>query len=387
MGENVLALSGLTAVEVGSLVAGPALGSLLRMLGARVIKVEPPKVGDPSRTVSPWGFLNYNLGKESVTIDLKQKEGQSVLRKLVSRSNIFIENLAPGASDRLGISYSKLREVNPELIYVSIKGFSADSSLADKPAFDAVAQAMSGTMSLTGDGNPVRIGNPSVDLGAAAYALIGILSQLLIVKRNQNSEAGTFIEVSLLDMSVYWNGYWLSYYGITGKIPRQLGSGHPGYCPHRVFKTKDEKFVFVATLSDEQWKKLRELLKLDVSDEFDTSQNRLTNRDLIEGVVAIAISRLRLQEVLDILGDRVPAAALKEIPEVYSSQDLSQRRILFDVDYSSKKVKVTKPPVGALHKSLNDMAVPQLGADSHRVLLELGYSDTEIDGLRSSGTI
>ena len=239
------------------------MGSLLHELGADVIKIEQPITGDPSRIVSPWGFLNYNLGKRSLSLNLKSAAGQEILHRLISRKkvDIFIENLGPGVSNRLGFSYPKLRKLNPSLIYCSIKGFSSSSRDFDRPAFDAVAQAMSGMMSLTGEpnGEPVRVGNPSIDLGAAAYGTIAVLGAML---ERRKSKKGKFIEISLLDMSVYWNGYWLTYFGMTNIVPRRLGSGHPGYSPHRVFRTKDNKHVLIATLSDAQWKKLSSLLKI-----------------------------------------------------------------------------------------------------------------------------
>src|SRR5579872_1329453 len=147
------------------------MGSLLQELGAEVIKIEQPGSGDPSRTVSPWGFLNYNLGKKSLSLNLKSGEGREILYKLIRKTDIFIENLGPHVSEKLGFSYKVLSKINPALIYCSIKGFSRKSPDYERPAFDAVAQAMSGIMSLTGEpeGEPVRVGNPSTDLGAAAY--------------------------------------------------------------------------------------------------------------------------------------------------------------------------------------------------------------------------
>ena len=231
-------------VEVSSLVAGPAMGSLLHDLGADVIKIEQPITGDPSRTVSPWGFMNYNLGKKSLSLNLKSDVGQEILHRLIARKkvDIFIENLGPHVSNQLGFSYDILRKLNPNLIYCSIKGFSSSSKYFERPAFDAVAQVMSGTMSLTGEpnGEPVRVGNPSIDLGAAAYGTIEVLGAML---ERRKSKKGKFIEISLLDMSVYWNGYWSTYFGMTSIIPQRLGSGHPGYSPHRVFRTRDNNWV------------------------------------------------------------------------------------------------------------------------------------------------
>ncbi|MGA2876868.1 MAG: CoA transferase, partial [Nitrososphaerales archaeon] len=174
-----LPLKGLTVIEVSSLVAGPAMGELLFELGAEIIKIEQPVLGDPSRKVSPWGFLNYNYKKRSLSLNLKSDSGKEILYRLIRRKKtaVFIENLGPDVPKRLGFSYPILSELSPSLIYCSIKGFSAKSEYYERPSFDAVAQAMSGMMSLTGEPNgpPVRIGNHSVDIGAAAYGAIRVL--------------------------------------------------------------------------------------------------------------------------------------------------------------------------------------------------------------------
>ncbi len=145
-------------------------------------------------------------------------------------------------------------------------------------------------MSLTGepDGEPVRVGNPSTDLGVAAYGTIQVLGAIL---ERQRSNKGKFIEVSLLDMSVYWNGYWLTYFGMTGKLPQRLGSGHPGYAPHKVFKTRDGEWVFVATLSDQQWKKLSSLLEIDLDSKYDEMKFRIDHRVEVENAVHVAIAQ------------------------------------------------------------------------------------------------
>ncbi len=302
-----LPLDGIQVVEVSSLVAGPAMGSLLRDLGADVIKIEQPGTGDPSRVVSPWGFLNYNLGKKSLSLNLKSDAGREILHRLIRRKKIdvFLENMGPDVSSRLGFSYPILRKINPRLIYCSIKGASSKSRFYDRPAFDAVAQALSGMMSLTGeaDGEPARVGNPAIDLGAAAYGTIEVLGALL---ERPKTRKGKFIEISLLDMSVYWNGYWLTYFGMTGKLPVRLGSGHPGYSPHRVFATKDNKRFLIATLSDSQWKNLSRLLRLDLNNNYDKMGYRIEHRAETELAVQNAVSKLDSEELNQSLGFNGP---------------------------------------------------------------------------------
>jgi crotonobetainyl-CoA:carnitine CoA-transferase CaiB-like acyl-CoA transferase len=378
----VLPLKGLTVVEVSILVAGPAMGSLLQELGADVIKIEQPVTGDPSRTVSPWGFLNYNLEKKSLTLNLKSERGREILYRLIKeKADIFIENLGPHISDQLGFSYKTLSKIKPSLIYCSIKGFSRKSKDYERPAFDAVAQAMSGVMSLTGEpgGEPVRIGNPATDLAAAAYGTIQVLSALL-------EKTGKFIEISLLDMSVYWNGYWLTYFGMTGKVPRLLGSGHPGYSPHKVFKTKDGKWVFVATLSDSQWKRLASLLKLDLSQAYDDMKYRIGHRKEVEEAVQAAISKIDSDELLKLLRTEVPSAEVRSIDEIYNDREL-EGVVQEIADATGKRFRVAKSPFVLEKTKMKELRVSKLGEQDSKILKSLGYESREIEEFRQSGII
>ena len=217
-----LPLSGFTASKYLRLLRA-AMGSLLQDLGADIVKIEPPVSGDPSRHVSPWGFLNYKSGKEKRLAQLEIENGtrDSPSLNQEKKSGHLHREPGPNVAGRLGISYETLSELNSGLIYCSIKGFSKKSRDYDRPAFDAVAQAMSGIMSLTGepDGEPVRVGNPSTDLGSCR---LWDDPSPRRDPRAAESNKGKFIEVSLLDMSVYWNGYWLTYFGMTGKLPQRL---------------------------------------------------------------------------------------------------------------------------------------------------------------------
>jgi CoA:oxalate CoA-transferase len=393
-------LDGLTVVEVTSLVAGPAMGSLLQRLGADVIKVEQPGVGEPSRTVSPWGFVNYNLGKKSLSLNLKEVEGQRILHELIKRkADIFIENLGPDVGRRLRFTYDELSKINPRLVYCSIKGFASGSRLYEKPAFDAVAQALSGMMSLTGEpgGEPVRVGNPSVDLGAAAYGAVCVLASLIELGR---TGLGAFVEIPLLDMSIYWNGYWLTYFGMTGNAPERLGSGHPGYSPHKVFRTKDGRHLFLAALSDSQWEKLRSMLNLSstLDDRFSSAQYRLKHRSEVEGEIARAISKLDLEEALELLDRDVPCAKVNTVPEVYNDDELNKRKVLVDARIEGgRTAKVVVPPIYLFHSGgerreepllpadhqCASSGTPRVGQDTNRILTDLGYVEDEIEGLRA----
>jgi crotonobetainyl-CoA:carnitine CoA-transferase CaiB-like acyl-CoA transferase len=372
------------------------MGSLLQTLGATVLKIEQPIVGDAARNLSRWGFLNYNFGKKSVALNLKTKEGREVLHRLVERADIFLENLGPDVGERLGFSYPALKKVNPHLIYCSIKGFSRESKHYSKPAFDAVAQAMSGTMSLTGEpgGAPLRVGNPSIDLGAAAYGTTQVLAALLERRR---SRRGRYFEISLFDMSVYWNGYWLTYYGLTGDLPQRLGSGHLAYCPHKVFETKDKRQVFIATLSDDQWRKLSDILQLSLGEPFDRMQYRLTHRAEVETSVGLVVSRLDLSDVLDKLDKRVPCAPVNSIADIYDDEELNRRQVLIPIQHNGRKTKIVRPPISEnvregdgteKYREIKGRYLsPALGKDTVAVLKSLNYGETQIKSFRQKGII
>ncbi len=367
------------------------MGSLLRDLGADVIKIEQPGTGDPSRIISPWGFLNYNLGKKSLSLNLKSDSGEEILHRLIRRNKIdvFLENMGPDVSSRLGFSYSTLRKLNPALIYCSIKGASPKSQYYDRPAFDAVAQALSGMMSLTGEasGEPARVGNPAIDLGAAAYGAIGVLSALL---EREKTGKGKLIEVSLLDMSVYWNGYWLTYFGMTGKIPVRLGSGHPGYAPHRVFETKDRKRYLIATLSDSQWKSLSELLKLNLNSNYDAMKFRIGHRAEVEQAVQDAVSKLTSNELVNLLETKVPCAVVRSIDEVYNDKellDLGTLQETINLFQNDEPVQVARSPISSKDKRNSHavLSAPKLGQDNDTILKSLGYKAKEIQLFARSG--
>lgn len=382
-------------VEVTSFVAGPAMGSLLRELGAEVIKIEPPVAGDPSRSVSPWGFLNYNLGKKSLSLNLKSDAGKEILHRLIRRkkADVFIENLGPDVAGRLGVSYKVLRELNPALIYCSIKGSSSKSRYHERPAFDAVAQALSGMMSLTGEegSEPARVGNPSIDLGAAAYGTIQVLCAILERQKSKKKNA-KLIEISLLDMSVYWNGYWLTYFGMTRKIPPRLGSGHPGYSPHKVFTTKDRRRVLIATLSDLQWKNLASLLEINLDRSYDEMKYRIDHRAKTEAAVQSVVSKLNSEELIDKLGSSVPCAEVRSIDEVYNDPELENVGTLKEIPnlFDGGAVRVALSPNSPRNpdwKKKRALSAPELGEDSESILKSIGYKANEIARFKQSGRL
>jgi len=352
------ALAGTTVVELGTYVAAPALGSILGTLGATVIKVEPPE-GDPTRTTTPWSWASYNWNKKSVALDLKSREGASAMRHLLKGADIFVESLSPRAIRELGLSFGKVRRINPKIVYCSIKGFASDSSSSQRVGFDTIAQAEGGLMYVSGGGGkPSRVGSPCVDLSAAAFGAIGVLSTML-----ERPRKAAFIEVPLYDLVVYWNGYWLPYIDAYGEEPTHLGTSHPGFSPYGVFTTKDG-YVFIGVLTDAQWQKL--VLKLGLSSRpaLRDATARIAGREEVNAMVQKAVNSMGTSEMLSLLGEEVPCARVNSLMDLYKDVELRRRGVVRKVEGAS----VALPPF--LRKVVrSEISAPKaLGADNEIVV-------------------
>lgn len=332
------ALAGIKVVELGTYVAAPALGSMLGILGASVVKVEPPE-GDPTRKTTPWSWANYNWNKKSVALDLKSKEGSQGIIRLLREADVFIESLSPRAVRELGLGFAKVKRLNPRIIYCSIKGFASDSSSSERVGFDTIAQAEGGLMHVAGGGGrPARVGNPCVDLSAATFGAVGILAAMLMEPRK-----AAFIEVPLLDVVVYWNGYWLPYIDANGREPTDLGSSHPGFSPYGVFETSDG-FVFIGVLTDAIWKKLVLRLGLPDRPEFSEARARIAARGEVNRMVQDSVRARTTSALLSVLGEDVPCAKVSSLMDIYGDAELKNRGVLRKVKVGGREASVALPP-------------------------------------------
>jgi crotonobetainyl-CoA:carnitine CoA-transferase CaiB-like acyl-CoA transferase len=356
-------LGGLRVVELGTYVAAPALGSMLGMLGAEVVKVEPPE-GDPTRKLTPWSWVNYNWNKKSVVLDLKSQRGGRAMRELLKRSDVFVESLSPRAVDELGLGYAKVKRLNRKLVYCSIKGFASDSSSAQRVGFDTIAQAEGGLMFVARgeDGRPARVGNPCVDLTAATFGAMAVLSSLLVRPR-----AGAHIEIPLLDVVVFWNGYWMPYIDLYQSEPTNLSSTHPGFSPYGVFDTRDG-YVFIGVLADPQWRRLTAGLKIASPPEFASMANRIESRAKVNSLVQDSVGRLTSEEVLSLLGLDVPCARVSSLTDVHGDPELRRRGVLGKVRSEGREFTIALPPMGRKKEGGRPARTPRLGGDTQRVL-------------------
>jgi CoA:oxalate CoA-transferase len=391
-------LKGTLVLDLTWSVAGPYAGLLLRDLGAEVIKVEIPGAGDVTRYVPPYQrdvpayFLNVNRGKEAITLNLKAEEGKRIFLRLIERADILIESFRPGTMVRLGLDYSTLSHQNPRLIYGAISGFGQTGPYASRPAYDIVAQAMGGTMSVTGEegGEPVKVGAFIGDLAASLYLVIGILASL---KEREKSGEGQMVDVSMLDCQVSLCLNPISEYLATGEIPKPRGTRAIQATPFQVFKTKDSRLA-VLVLEEKQWEGLcraaqREDLLSDPR--FMNMQARNQNYQdflLIFSEIMASRTNAEWEEALKNAG--VIFCPVHSIDQVVEDPQVKAREMITEVrDEKRGSFRVVGNPV-KLSRSREPLSgsLAELGENTNQVLFRfLGLDPTELERLKKEGII
>jgi CoA:oxalate CoA-transferase len=263
--STTLPLAGIRVLDLTRVLAGPYCTMILADLGAEVVKIERPGIGDDSRQFGPFlpsgmsaYFASINRGKKSVALDLHDARDVETLRRLASRADVLAENFRPGTLDALGLSSDALRKLNPALIYASLSGFGRTGDAAGRPAYDIIVQAMSGLMSITGEeaGPPVRVGTSISDILTGLFAAIGILAAL---HRRGKTQTGADLDLAMLDSTVAALENAISRFEVTGEVPRPIGTRHPSIAPFQAFATADVPIV-VAAGNEALWKKLCDVL-------------------------------------------------------------------------------------------------------------------------------
>ena len=389
-----LPLSGLTVVELGTIVAAPFAGVVLADLGADVTKVERPDGGDVMRDAGDSGdaiFFSLNRNKRSLTLDLKQEEGRAAYRRLVADADVVVENLGPGVADRLGVGYEAIREDNPGLVYLSIKGFQ-EGPYGDRAGIDMVGEAMSGLMSTTGEPGrrPLRVGTSIADMGAAMYGLMGVF--LSLWRRERTGEGGK-VTGSLFESATHWMSYWMVYAQLTGEDPPPLGSTHSVFGLYDVFET-DGGWLFVGVATSRHWPAFCRAAGTEhlLSDErFDTTEKRSAHKEELTQLVREELRTHDRAELLAALLDEgVPAAPVNRPSDLVEDPHLRDTGLLTDfaAEYGGERRElqaVLAPLGGTGIDAANRADPPELGEDSRSVLAELGYSEREVDALFDAG--
>lgn len=347
-------LAGVKVLDFSRILSGPYASMVLADLGAEIIKVEPIKNGDETRNFPPFqsGLSHYyialNRSKKSISLDLKSPEGQKIAQDLAQQSDIVLENFRPGVMDRLGLGYASLRALNQRLIYCSITGFGAHSPHGDKPAFDIVAQALSGVMSINCEPGqaPNKLGIPMGDMAGSIFSLFGLLAALH--ERNATGQ-GRHVEVAMLDSLIAMQGYLSQIYFVTGQSPQPVGTQHPSIVPYGSFPTSDGH-VIVACLTERFWHNFARSLDredLITDPRFAVYADRLTNRTALEPI----IHGRMMQDTTDYWLDRlvsfdVPSAPILSIGEALEQDHVTQQGLIETVTHPQiGKMKLVRGPI------------------------------------------
>ncbi len=398
------ALDGIRVLDLSRILAGPWSTQNLADLGAEVIKVERPGVGDDTRS---WGppfvtqadgdgrdaayFFCANRNKRSLTLDFTTEAGKAVLHKLVQKADVLVENYKVGGLQKAGLDYATLSLINPQLIYCSITGFGQHGPYAERPGYDALIQAMGGLMSITGepDGAPQKVGVAVVDILTGLYATNAILAALIHRSRTQQ---GQHIDIALLDVQVAALANQAGNFLMGGQVPARIGSAHPSIVPYQPFACADG-YVMLAIGNDSQFASLcraAECPELALESRFTTNAARVAHRAALLDILA----PLMLRHTIDqwcALAERegFPCGPINTIDRVFADPQVQARGMQVTMqsehhgalDLVASPIKLSKTPVSYRH------APPVLGQDTLTVLDELGLSASEIDALRSDGVI
>jgi itaconate CoA-transferase len=393
----MLPLEGITVVAVEQAVAAPFATRQLADLGARVIKVERVDGGDFARAYDSGvrgglgtHFAWLNRSKESIALDIKQQAGSDVLNDLIWRSDVFVQNLAPGAAARLGFGAAELCARDPGLIVVDMSGYGAEGPYRDKRAYDMLVQAEAGLISVTGTPEtPVKAGSPLADIAAGMYAFSGVLAAL--VRRGRTGD-GAAIEVTMFDAIAEWMGQVMYTTMYTGAPPPRSTLGHPVIAPYDAYPTAYGDDVVIGVQSDDGWARLAiGLLRrpdLVTDPDFATNQARVRNRERVDALVADATARLPRPDLLRVLDEAgVPNASLNDGHGLVAHPQLAERDRWREVGSPVGDLRAILPPITFADTEARMDPIPALGAHTTSILTELGHDDAAIERMRSSGAV
>jgi crotonobetainyl-CoA:carnitine CoA-transferase CaiB-like acyl-CoA transferase len=385
-------------LDLSRILSGPFATMVFADLGADVIKLENPETGDDTRQWAPpyqgdqsAYFLAVNRNKRGIAVDLKTEPGRAIALRLAERADVVVENFRPGTAARLGLGYDALSALNPRLIYASISGFGQTGPYASQPGYDAIAQALGGLMSVTGEarGEPVRMGNSAADIGAAMWAAIGILAAL---HAREASGHGDWIDISLLDGQIAWLTYLAGGYFASGDVPQRYGSAHPSIVPYQALRTADGHLM-VAVGNDTLWQRFAPLIGLpELVDDprFATNPDRVVNRAALIPLVEAALATRGSAEWTEELARvGIPAGAINTIDKALVHPQVQARDMVQSIEHpTAGTLRMTASPIKLnSHRSTPRRPPPLLGEHTDEVLGELGYSADDIGTLHRDGVV
>ncbi|RKD88031.1 CaiB/BaiF CoA transferase family protein [Halopiger aswanensis] len=388
-------LSGVSVVEMTGHRAGPFCGALLADMGADIVKIERPSVGDPARSqgIGPDGksgyFMANNRNKRSVTLDLKSDAGREAALELLAESDVFIENFGYGVTDKLGIGYDDVRERNPEIVYASIKGYGETGPMKEKPGLDLILQAEGGIMSVTGpeDGEPVKVGQAIGDLTTGMFAAIGVLARLYERDRTDTDEFTGKFDVGLFDSIVTLMNEYLTEYSMDGSVPGPQGVTHQTLVPYQRFDTADGAIV-TGVPSDDRWDDFVDLLGREELREYQTNDERREHSDTVVDIIQSELESESTEFWLERLTEYgFPCGPINDVSDVVEYNQTRARNLVVeheDPDWGD--CLLPGHPINfPEYKAANFEPAPRLGEHTDDVFEEVADDQTTLDRWTENG--
>jgi len=392
-------LENIKVLDLSRVLAGPFCTMILSDLGAEVIKVEVPETGDDSRSFGPFKngkslyFISINRDKKSISLNLKTQKGKEILKDLVKRVDIIIENYRPGTMEKLGLGYDVLKEVNPKLIYAASSGFGHSGPYSKKPAYDILAQAMGGVMSITGWPNtpPTRVGMSLGDITASLYTAIGINAALY---QREKTGLGQKIDVAMLDCQVSILENALARFQVENKPPEPLGNRHPTITPFQAFKANDGYFV-IAIGNDNLWKDFCLTINradLITDEKFKTNGLRTQNVDELAKTLESIFVTKSVKEWLHLIEDaKVPCAPINTVDKLFDDAQIKSRNMIVNVDdMQAGSLKIAGNPIKmtTIHEESQRKPAPEIGENNEEIYQQLlGFDKSTLEQLKKEGVI
>jgi crotonobetainyl-CoA:carnitine CoA-transferase CaiB-like acyl-CoA transferase len=384
-------LAGIKIAAFEQVLSGPFATCTLADMGAEVIKIERPGVGD---LIRHWdsavkglssGYVWLNRNKQSLTVDVKKEQGREIIHRLVRESDVFFENYAPGVAERLGFGYDALSEINPRLIYCSISGYGQDGPYRDVKAYDLLIQGEGGIIATTGyPDKPAKAGISISDIAAGMYAALGIV---LALYQREKTGRGQQVDISMLESIVAWLGYFPHHYWHRGEEAARVGMRHHYVTPYGPYLARDREYVNLAVATVQDWevfcRKVLERPDLLEDERFATVEARRENRSLLEQTIENLISERDHTEWLERLKNaELPHGIVRGIAKVLAHPQLVARHFFCEVDSPVGRVPVLGNPLRLSQSGARFDPIPALGEQTDAVLKRLGYSDSQIDEFR-----
>ncbi|NBR75580.1 MAG: CoA transferase [Gammaproteobacteria bacterium] len=382
-------LNGVRVIEMGSLIAGPYAGAVLAQFGAEVIKIEPPGIGDPLRKwrkmdgdTSLWWY-SQSRNKKSLTLNLKDPNGQEVLRDLVKDADVLVENFRPGTLEKWNLGWEVLSAINPKLVMLRVSGYGQTGPFADKPGFAAIAEAIGGLRYLIGypDRAPVRTG---VSIGDTLASLYGVIGTMIALRHAEQTGEGQVVDVSLIESVLAVTESLVPEYGVDGTVRERTGSSLPGIAPSNTYLTRDGRYLVLAANGDSIFQRLMHAIgRPDVAtdERFKHNDGRAVASDELDEILGAWSASVSLSQALDVLEQAsVPASGINSISEVFEDQQFKARGSIehhtlksgLNLYMPSVVPRLTKTPGGT------QWLGPSLGEHNREVLKALGLGEEMI---------